>query len=137
MASAENLAHEFWSAVRQHDIERAAALLADDAIFQPAGMRPATGREAVASYLAAMDEEIDPTLETIALYEEMIIVERIDRVAGDPAGRPRDIVSLARVHEGRIVELAGLLRSGGVCGVQRHAERGIEAGRGALTAPFG
>ena len=102
MASAENLAHDFWSALRRHDIERAAALLADGAIFQPAGMRPATGREAVESYLAAMDEEIDPTLETIALYEEMIIVERIDRVAGDPAGRPRDIVSLARVRDGRI-----------------------------------
>lgn len=103
MASAENLAHDFWSALRQHDIERAAALLADDAVFQPAGMRPATGRKAVESYLAAMDEEIDPTLETIALYEEMIIVERIDRVPGDPAGLPRDIVTLARVHDGRIV----------------------------------
>ena len=103
MASAENLAHEFWSAVRQHDIERAAALLADDAIFQPAGMRPATGREAVECYVAATDKAVDPALETIALYEEMIIVERTDRVPGDPAGLPRDIVSLARVHDGRIV----------------------------------
>lgn len=102
MASAEDLTNDFWSALREHDAEAAAALLADDAVFFLAGMDPSHGREAVTSYLAARREAIDEPLETIALYEEMVIVERVGRVVGEPSDRQRVIVSLARVHEGRI-----------------------------------
>jgi ketosteroid isomerase-like protein len=102
LASAEDLAHDFWSALCEHDIGRAAALLADSAVFHLAGMRPASGREAVASCLASLGEVIGSPLETIALYEEMAIVERVGRVAGEPADQLRVIVSLARVHDGRI-----------------------------------
>ena len=102
MASAEDLANDFWSALCQHDIERAAALLADGAVFHLAGMHPAHGREAVESYLAAVGAEIDASLGPIARYEEMAIVERVGRVVGEPADRPRVIVSLTRVHDGRI-----------------------------------
>jgi limonene-1,2-epoxide hydrolase len=49
-----------------------------------------------------MGDAIDEPLETIALYEEMVIVERVGRVVGEPADRQRVIVSLARVHEDRI-----------------------------------
>lgn len=102
MASAEDLANDFWSALCQHDVARAAALLADGAIFHLAGMGASSGREAVETYLAGMGDAIDEPLETIALYEEMVIVERVGRVVGEPADRQRVIVSLARVHEGRI-----------------------------------
>lgn len=102
MASAEDLSNDFWSALREHDSDAAAALLADDAVCYLAGMAPSRGRDAVASYLAAMGEASDAPLETIALYEEMVIVERVGRVVGEPSDRRRVIVSLARVHEGRI-----------------------------------
>jgi limonene-1,2-epoxide hydrolase len=102
LASAEALARDFWSALCQHDTTRAASFLADGALFHPAGMPPTRGVEAVARYLAATGAEIGWSLETIALYEDMVITERIGRVLGDPAGRQRVILSLVRVREGRI-----------------------------------
>ena len=102
MAVAAELANDFWSALCHHDTERAAALLAEGALFHLAGMHPSSGREAVESYVAALGAEIDAPLETIALYAEMAIVERVGRVVGEPPDRQRVIVSLARVHEGRI-----------------------------------
>jgi len=96
------LANDFWSALCQQDSGRATSLLADGAVLHLAGMRPASGREVVDSYLGALGEDIDAPLETIARYEAMVIAERVGHVVGEPADRPRVIVSLARVHDGRI-----------------------------------
>lgn len=65
-------------------------------------MSPSRGVEAVARYLAATGDELGWSLETVALYEDMVITERIGRVMGDPAGRQRIILSLVRVRDGRI-----------------------------------
>ncbi len=102
MATAEDVAHDFWSALCQHDRARALSLLADGAVFRPAGMAPARREEALDRFLAATGEHLGSPLDTIALYEDMVIVERVGRVAGDPPERQRVIVSLARVSEGRL-----------------------------------
>lgn len=103
MATAEDVAHDFWSALCQHERARARALLAEGAVFHPAGIAaPDSGGEAIDRYLAATGEHLGSPLETIALYEDMVIVERVGRVAGDPPERQRVIVSLARVHQERV-----------------------------------
>jgi limonene-1,2-epoxide hydrolase len=102
LASAEDLANNFWSALCHHDVGRAVSLLAADAVFHPAGLPPARADEAVETFLVAAGEELTSHLETIAVYQGMVITERIGRVVGEPTGRPRSIVSLARVNDSRI-----------------------------------
>jgi limonene-1,2-epoxide hydrolase len=126
LASAEALARDFWSALCHQDTTRAASLLAEGAVFQPAGMPPASGADGVARYVAATGREIGWSLDTVALYEDMVITERIGRVVGDPAGRQRVIVSLARVREGRITswqDFCEATPSGEPAGVSRSGAR--------------
>jgi limonene-1,2-epoxide hydrolase len=77
-------------------------LMADDAVFHAAGLPPATGRAALEQYLTATRNELGSPLETVALYDGMLIGERIGHVVGEASGQRRVIVSLARVSEGRI-----------------------------------
>jgi limonene-1,2-epoxide hydrolase len=100
--TAEDVARNFWSALRGHDVGRALSLLADDAVFHAAGLPPANGRAAVEMYLTATHDELGSPLETIALYDGMLIAERIGHVVGEGPGQLRVIVSLARVNEGLI-----------------------------------
>ena len=102
MASADHVAQAFWSALCWRDVQRARSLLADGAVFTPAGMRPAVGHEALGVYLLATGEKIGAHLKTIALYEDMLIAERVGRVVGEPAGQHQAILSLVRVQDGRI-----------------------------------
>jgi limonene-1,2-epoxide hydrolase len=100
--TAEDVARNFWSALRGNDVGRALSLMADDAVFHAAGLPPANGRAAVEMYLTATHDEHGSPLETIALYDGMLIAERIGHVVGEDPGRLRVIVSLARVSEGLI-----------------------------------
>ena len=102
VTTAEDVARSFWSAMRGRDVGRAVELMADDAVFHAAGLPPATGRAALESYLTATRSELGSPLETIALYDGMLIGERIGHVVGETPGQCRVIVSLARVSEGRI-----------------------------------
>jgi len=102
LASAEAVAHDFWSALCKGDRERAISLLAEDAVFHPAGLPLASGGEAIETYLAEKDESITSVVETIARYDDMIILERVDPLVGDLSGRLRVILSLVRIEHGRI-----------------------------------
>jgi limonene-1,2-epoxide hydrolase len=102
LASAERVAHEFWSAVCLRELGRAATLLGEEAVFHPAGMPPTRGGAALSVYLAATGDEVGSVLETIASYDDMVITERIGRVVGAPVGRQQRILSLVRVRDGRI-----------------------------------
>jgi limonene-1,2-epoxide hydrolase len=100
--TAEDVARNFWSALRGNDVGRALSLMASDAVFHAAGLPPANGRAAVEMYLTATHDEHGSPLETIALYDGMLIAERIGHVVGEDPGQLRVIVSLARVSEGLI-----------------------------------
>jgi limonene-1,2-epoxide hydrolase len=100
--TAEDVARNFWLALRGQDVGRALSLMADDAVFHAAGLPPATGRAAVEMYLTATYDELGSPLETIALYDGMLIAERIGHVVGEARGQLRVIVSLARVSDGLI-----------------------------------
>ena len=65
--TAEDVARNFWSALRGNDVGRAIALLADDAVFHAAGLPPANGRAAVEMYLTATHDELGSPLGTIAV----------------------------------------------------------------------
>jgi hypothetical protein len=78
------------------------SLLAGDAVFHAAGLPPAKGRAAVEMYRTATHDELGSPLETIALYDGMLIAERIGHVVGEAPGQLRVIVSLARVSGGLI-----------------------------------
>lgn len=102
MASVEQMAQAFWSALRRHDVHRAGSLLADGAVFTPAGMRASSGEESLGAYLVATRDEIGAHLTTIASYDGMVIAERIGQVVGEPDRRRHVILSLIRVQDDRI-----------------------------------
>jgi ketosteroid isomerase-like protein len=129
LATAEDVAHDFWSALCQHDRARALSLLADGAVFQPAGIAPANRDEALDRYLAATGEHLGSPLDTIALYEDMVIVERVGRVAGDPPASQRVIVSLVRMSEGRVTSWQDFFDPAAWAEVQRPHRRGAEPKR--------
>jgi hypothetical protein len=56
----------------------------------------------VEMYLTATHDALGSPLEPIALYDGMLIAERIGHVVGEDPGQLRVIVSLARVSEGLI-----------------------------------
>jgi limonene-1,2-epoxide hydrolase len=102
LVSAEQMAQTFWFSLRRHDVGRAGALLAEDALFEPAGMPASRGKESLDAYLVATHDEIGAHLTTIAHYDDILITERIGRVVGEPARRRHVILSLIQVHGDRI-----------------------------------
>lgn len=101
MASAEHVAHAFWSALRRHDVHRAGALLAADTQLQLAGLPPARGDVALARYLAA-GADVPGSLRTVALYGDMVIAERIASLPGEVESEPHLILTVARVEGDRL-----------------------------------
>ncbi len=102
MASAEHVAQAFWLALCRHDLQRAGSLLADDAVFYLAGMAPLVGAQALHAPVLAIDDELCAHLKTVALYDDMLIAERVGPVASEPPERLQAIVSLIRVQGDRI-----------------------------------
>ncbi len=107
MASAEELARDFWRALCRRDVDRAGALLAENTRLHLAGMPPASGAAALETL--RVDSGSESSLQTVARYRNMVITERIGRIPGERSVRRHHILSVACVDAGRITSWQDLV----------------------------